>query len=138
MNRHDFLGHALFYFALLTACGPQVEEPEEEVRIFERRRPTCETFCGLVQDPECGSDVEIYTSVQECIDFCVSEEAEYWFLQEDGTDACGEEIAEHYECAASASCEARWIITNVPARIYETPCAETQEAFGDCQVEHRE
>ncbi len=121
----------------LGACGPQVEE-EEEVRTFERRRPACEVFCDLVLDPECGSDVEFYETRQDCMDLCLSEDAEYWFLQDDGTDACGEEFTKHYECAAASSCDARWIITNNPARISETPCVATSEAYGDCQGEYRD
>ncbi|MCR9161457.1 MAG: hypothetical protein ACE37F_29785 [Nannocystaceae bacterium] len=141
MNRpervHSLL--SLSCFILLTACGPQVEKPEEEVRTFERRRPACETFCGAVLDPECGSEeMGIYEDIDHCIEYCVSEEAAFWFLQEDDTDACAETFTEHYECVESALCEERWILTNVPARASETPCLSTINAYGDCQREHRE
>jgi len=137
MTGPSLFDRSLPLLCILCACGPQVTE-EEEVRIFERRRPACETFCGLVLDAECGSDVEIYESVEECIDLCVSEEAPYWFLQDDGTDACGEEFTGLYACAESSSCEARWIITNLPTRIAETPCVATSEAFLECQLEYGE
>jgi hypothetical protein len=137
MIQRPTVPRALPFILALGACGPQAPE-EEEVRTFERRRPACEVFCGLVLDPECGSDVEIYEDEQECMDLCLSEDAEYWFLQDDGTDACGEEFTEYYACAAASPCESRWIITNVPAYIADTPCVETSEAYGDCQIEHLE
>lgn len=137
MIRRPTFPRALPFVLALTACGPQVED-EEEVRTFERRRPACEVFCGLVLDAECGSDVEIYEDEQECMDLCLSEDAEYWFLQEDGTDACGEEFTEYYACADASSCEEQWIITNVPARVSETSCLDLSRAYRDCQIEHLE
>ena len=122
---------------LILACGPQVED-EEEARVFEHRRPTCALFCGIVEDPECGSDVEIYEDEEDCIDHCVSEDASYWRLQDDDTDACGDAFKNLYECAASATCEAQWIITNSPVRIAETPCEQQANEFLDCTSQHPE
>ncbi len=121
----------------LTACGPSVGEADEdeEVRTFERRRPGCELFCGLLQDPECGSEVEIYESEGECVDFCMSEDATYWGLQQDNTDACAEEFVAFYECGAT-SCEAQWIVTNLPSRIGETPCVSASEELHACRAEY--
>ena len=136
MHRLDFIGRSLPLCLVLTACGPQVEEEEEEARVFERRRPACETFCGVLQDPECGSAQVIFETMQECVDFCMSEKATYWALQEDDTDECSEEFGDYYGCAASSTCEERWIITNAPIRIAETPCVEQRAAFLDCRTEY--
>ncbi len=124
----------------LAACGPQVgeEEEEEEVRTFERRRPGCELFCGIVLDPECGAEERAYADVGECVDFCISEDATYWRLQEDDSDACAEEFVGLYECAADSSCDSRWIISNAPARISETPCRPGLEELFACQSEYPE
>ncbi|MFN3186225.1 MAG: hypothetical protein ACE37F_29780 [Nannocystaceae bacterium] len=138
MNRHERVARplSLLSFILLTACGPQVEEPEEEVRTFERRRPACETFCSVLQDPDCGSEEEIFASTQDCVEFCMSEHATYWALQEDERDDCAEEFGDYYGCAASSTCEERWIITNAPIRISETPCEDQRAGFLECRREH--
>jgi|GEM_PF-1414069 len=123
----------------LTACGPSVGEADEdeEVRTFERRRPGCELFCGLLQDPECGSEVEIYESEGECVDFCMSEDSTQWRLQDDDSDACADEFVGLYECA-STSCETQWVITNVPSRVSETPCESGLAEFFECQAQYPE
>ncbi len=124
----------------LAACGPQVgeEEEEEEVRTFERRRPGCELFCGLVLDPECGAEERAYADVGECVDFCISEDATYWRLQEDDSDACADEFVGFYECVHNATCEEQWTLTNIPAYSFETPCEQALLRFGTCQQDHPE
>lgn len=137
MPQTRFFNLTVPFLLALASCGPQVEE-EEDVRVFERRRPGCELFCGLLQDPECGSDVEIFEDVGECMALCISEDATYWRLQEDDTDACAEDFTGLYECIADASCEARWIVTNIPSRIAETPCKASSDEFHACQSEFPE
>lgn len=137
MIRRPTFPRALPFFLALAACGPQVEE-EEEVRTFERRRPACEVFCGLVLDAECGSDVSgIYEDVDHCVEYCVSEEARFWYLQDDDSDACADEFTEHYACIADSTCEEQSIIINTPTRAGETPCLATADAYRECQLEYQ-
>ena len=99
----------------LPACGAEDKEEPEEVRVFERRRPTCEYFCGLAMDPDCGAQESSFADAQECVDYCVSEDAGYWRLQDDDVDACADEFVALYECAGEGTCEDQSILFNTPS-----------------------
>ena len=116
----------------LSACGAEDKEEPEEVRVFERRRPTCEYFCGLAMDPDCGAQESSFAVEQECVDYCVSEDAEYWRLQDDDEDACADEFVALYECAGEGTCEDQSIIFNESTNAYLTPCHDALEELLDC------
>ncbi|MEM6291013.1 MAG: hypothetical protein AAGA54_07095 [Myxococcota bacterium] len=123
------------YAVPAAGCSPEAGE-DEDVQVFERRRPTCELFCDMMFVPECGSIDPPHESVDSCVQFCISEDAEVFRLQADDSDACLDEVAEVYECAAAASCDEQWIIYNNPAQVAETPCEAALEAQFDCISSH--
>ena len=120
----------------LSACGAEDKEEPEEVRVFERRRPTCEYFCGLAMDPDCGAQVSSFADEQECVDYCVSEDAVYWRLQDDDEDACADEFAGLYECAGESTCEDQSIIFNTPGSAYQTSCNDQMNLLLDCYSDY--
>ena len=120
----------------LPACGAEDKEEPEEVRVFERRRPTCEYFCGLAMDPECGAQESSFADAQECVDYCVSEDAGYWRLQDDDVDACADEFVALYECAGEGTCEDQSILFNTPSSAYLTPCQERLRDLLDCYADY--
>lgn len=124
----------------LTACGPEADEKEEEeeVELFERRRDTCELRCEVLLDPECGAEQLAFDDTEGCLMHCMSEEARNWSLQDDGSDACSNEMAEFYACAHADTCEARYIITNTPGLISQTNCEEELSTLFDCNEDNTE
>ena len=122
----------------LSACGAEDKEEPEEVRVFERRRPTCEYFCGLAMDPDCGAQVSSFADEQECVDYCVSEDAGYWRLQDDDEDACADEFVALYECAGEGTCEDQIILFNTPAIAYQTPCLPEYGLLFECYGDNPE
>lgn len=121
----------LALFASMPACGSETAE-EDAPQLLERRRDTCELRCELLFVPECGAIENPFEDVTACTEECMSPDAGNWALQDDDTDACADEYAQLYECAAMATCDEQFIIHNNPALIAETPCATKLEDLFEC------
>ncbi len=118
------------------ACGPNVDDGP---RLYERRRSACEPRCELLLDPECGAaDAFVFDDVEGCTEICMSEEFTSWALQEDGSDACFDEVVAHFDCVHEATCEEQRNSIVSPGSHTEHPCGPALDALFACNDEHIE
>lgn len=120
---------ALLVPAVIVSCSRTIEEPP--VR-YERRTDSCETWCDVVMDRECGGANDNFADVDACVVHCTGEESLNWGLQEDGTDKCFDEQVAFHACFEDLSCELRrdWFtdLENRP----EHPCRDPLDRVFDC------
>ena len=120
----------------VAACGPSVEENEEEVVVVPHREAPCRVVCESMLDRECGNtehpNFPMFDSVDACVDQCGGEGyGWHWAPQEDGKDACIEPWGAYSACLGSLSCEQQhesWVASPTS----EYPCKTELHAYVSC------
>ncbi len=109
----------LFVGLILVACGPRVEDEEEQPEV-ER---LCSGSCELLMS-DCNPSEKNFSGVDECTSECIS--------HREWTRECKWKAAELYECRNNLTCEE--FARHVEGPLLEAPCYEQTWELSECNA----
>lgn len=122
------------------ACSSRIED---KPKLIEHRIASCEKWCGVALDSECGAPTnpELRTSnMEECVEGCAtldgSASGRWGYQDATGADGCIAEYKATIDCVAELSCEDKQLYFSNEILGDERPCFSVDRANLDCVQAH--